>query len=258
MTKAQVERYRRLLTDLMARMQGDATAVTDQVREPSGGQGSGALSNAPMHLGDVGTEEYLRDLNATLLEHEEFLAGEVVAALDRIAKGKFGICERCGKAIIKERLDAIPYARYCTPCAEIMGRNGGSANLNAGRPRGPQDTLAPEGNMEEDIRESRAEIPFTDVEPANRAERGVRDQYAAGEPGGGSALGGLAGSNAGYGDPEVGELRDAMARGDLDDETIEPEEKLTPQGGTTGGAVGGTPARKRARGVENPRPSRPE
>jgi DnaK suppressor protein len=36
---------------------------------------------------------------------------EVNAALDRIQKGTYGLCEVCGKPIEKERLDANPAAR---------------------------------------------------------------------------------------------------------------------------------------------------
>src|SRR5580692_5518466 len=118
MEKRQIERYRRQLRELTARMLSDTTAVTEQMREGSGGQAGGALSNAPMHLGDMGTDEYLQDLNATLLENEEFLSNEISEAFDRIEEGTYGICESCGKPIPTERLDAIPYARRCTPCAE--------------------------------------------------------------------------------------------------------------------------------------------
>lgn len=36
---------------------------------------------------------------------------EVKAALDRIGKGTYGVCEKCGKPIEKERLEANPSAR---------------------------------------------------------------------------------------------------------------------------------------------------
>lgn len=35
---------------------------------------------------------------------------------DTRAPLQFGLCERCGKPIPKERLEAIPYARYCVAC----------------------------------------------------------------------------------------------------------------------------------------------
>lgn len=42
---------------------------------------------------------------------------EVDAALDRLAHGGYGRCERCGGAIPTARLEARPDARRCVPCA---------------------------------------------------------------------------------------------------------------------------------------------
>lgn len=41
---------------------------------------------------------------------------ELRAALGRIDKGTYGICERCGQEIGAERLEAIPSARLCITC----------------------------------------------------------------------------------------------------------------------------------------------
>ncbi|MDQ4143359.1 MAG: TraR/DksA C4-type zinc finger protein [Actinomycetota bacterium] len=41
---------------------------------------------------------------------------EVEAALDRLARGSYGICERCGKPISPERLEIRPHARTCATC----------------------------------------------------------------------------------------------------------------------------------------------
>ena len=43
---------------------------------------------------------------------------DVEAALSKIAKGTYGICERCGNPINPERLEAIPYARLCVSCKQ--------------------------------------------------------------------------------------------------------------------------------------------
>ena len=91
-----------------------------------------------MHLGDMGTEVYLQELNATLLENEEYLRGEVLAALERVDDGTYGTCENCGQKIIEERLELLPYARHCTPCAEKL-QSGRDINLNEGRPRDAAD-----------------------------------------------------------------------------------------------------------------------
>ncbi len=41
---------------------------------------------------------------------------EVNSALEKIKQGKYGICEKCGKKIDKERLLAFPTAKFCLDC----------------------------------------------------------------------------------------------------------------------------------------------
>src|SRR5947209_4025525 len=120
MTKKKRDQYRRQLQTFSDRLRGDIAALEDQARAPTSGQAAGGLSNSPMHLGDLGTDVYLQELNATLLENEEYLRGEVLAAMERIEQGTYGDCENCGRKIIEERLDLLPYTRYCTPCAEQL------------------------------------------------------------------------------------------------------------------------------------------
>lgn len=43
--------------------------------------------------------------------------GEVEAAIDRLEKGTYGYCERCGQPISPDRLEAKPAARRCIACA---------------------------------------------------------------------------------------------------------------------------------------------
>ncbi len=44
---------------------------------------------------------------------------EIEAALKRIDKGTYGVCEMCDESIAIGRLRAKPFAKYCTPCREI-------------------------------------------------------------------------------------------------------------------------------------------
>jgi hypothetical protein len=73
---------------------------------------------------------------------------------------------------------------------------------------------------------------------------GCSDETAAGTPGGGTEVGGLAGTNIGDGSPENADLEQAMGSG-----IHAPEAEDEPgYGGPSGGAVGGTPAEGRASG----------
>jgi RNA polymerase-binding transcription factor DksA len=44
---------------------------------------------------------------------------DVDNALERLAGGTYGICERCGNAISEARLEAMPTARRCLDCAKL-------------------------------------------------------------------------------------------------------------------------------------------
>lgn len=135
MTASQTRKYRTQLEQLAGRVRETAAGLEESVRTPTSGESAGGLSNVPMHLGDVGSEVYNQELSATLLENEEHIRGEVDAALDRLDAGTFGTCERCKEAIAPERLEALPYARFCVACAAAE-QAGAAVNLNAGRPDG--------------------------------------------------------------------------------------------------------------------------
>jgi DnaK suppressor protein len=53
---------------------------------------------------------------ALVLQVQRHLA-EVDAAIERLADGTYGICERCGQPIAKARLEARLTARTCIGCA---------------------------------------------------------------------------------------------------------------------------------------------
>jgi hypothetical protein len=91
------------------------------------------------------------------------------------------------------------------------------------------------------------EAPFTDLEVDRDRDRSRSDQHAAGTPGGGAAHGGLAGSNDGNGEPNIAELEDEMGSGTHDLRDARNDDPDEPKSGRSGGAVGGTPAGKRAR-----------
>ena len=54
---------------------------------------------------------------AELAEAMDELNG-IDEALQRIAQGSYGICERCGEPIAEGRLEALPAAVLCIACAE--------------------------------------------------------------------------------------------------------------------------------------------
>ena len=57
-----------------------------------------------------------REKNVVLVSQLERKLEGVEAALRAIEKGKYGICERCGKEIGVERLEVKPDATLCVHC----------------------------------------------------------------------------------------------------------------------------------------------
>ena len=78
------------------------------------------LSNLPFHMADVGTDTFELENTLGLVYSERKLLLEIVDALGRIEKGTYGICESNDEPIPKERLRAIPWARYCVTCASLF------------------------------------------------------------------------------------------------------------------------------------------
>lgn len=65
------------------------------------------------HLGDIATATFDREMASTLEENSTHVLAEIDAALARIDEGTYGICVRCGKPIVQERLEALPWATLC-------------------------------------------------------------------------------------------------------------------------------------------------
>jgi RNA polymerase-binding protein DksA len=73
----------------------------------------GELSHADQHPAEEATEVVEEELDLAIRQRLEHELAEVDAALDRLHRGTYGICEVCGRPIGDERLEALPTARLC-------------------------------------------------------------------------------------------------------------------------------------------------
>ena len=120
---AELETFRDLLIRLRARLRGDLDQMTDEALRNQA-ESSGNLSNVPLHMADVGTENYDQEFTLSLIENEQGTLEQIHDALGRIDAGTFGACEECGGPIARPRLQAIPYARHCIECARELEKRG--------------------------------------------------------------------------------------------------------------------------------------
>ncbi len=77
---------------------------------------SGDLSIMPIHMADVGSDNYEKEMAIDIIESEQEELREIDAALARLSDGSFGVCPACGGKVPWQRLSALPFARLCIEC----------------------------------------------------------------------------------------------------------------------------------------------
>src|SRR5271165_624044 len=100
------------LLALRAELLGDMTHMEDDSL-----QDHAKTVSIPTDKEELGSDNAEQELTLTLLGSDEDILDQVEAAIRRIEDGDYGRCEKCGEAIPKNRLDAIPYAADCVRCA---------------------------------------------------------------------------------------------------------------------------------------------
>ncbi|MBX9788487.1 MAG: TraR/DksA family transcriptional regulator [Pirellulales bacterium] len=122
MKKADMKAYRERLLLLRSRLRGDVNQLADAALKKNGGEGNGNLSSMPIHMADIGSDNFEQEFTLTLMQSEEETLEAIESALERIEDGTYGLCEECNVKIPKARLNALPYATLCVRCAEQLER----------------------------------------------------------------------------------------------------------------------------------------
>ena len=120
MKKSEAKVYKQQLISLRARLRGDVSAMADAALKKNGAEGSGDLSRMPIHMADLGSDNFEQEFTLSLMETEEGTLDAVESAIERIEDGVYGECEECSGIISKARLQAIPYTPLCIKCAQKL------------------------------------------------------------------------------------------------------------------------------------------
>ena len=100
------------LRTMLERQQSDLKAeIAGLSAVPEDGMG---YSN---HQADDASEAFEQAAALAMRTNAERLLYQVERALQRMDNGTFGTCRNCTQPISPERLQAIPYTRYCFDCA---------------------------------------------------------------------------------------------------------------------------------------------
>jgi RNA polymerase-binding transcription factor DksA len=118
MKKSESGDYKLQLLTLRARLRGDVNAMADSALRKTRSESSGDLSSMPIHMADVGTDNFEQEFTLSLMEHEGTALELIEAALERIEEGNYGICIECESKIPKTRLQVLPHTPHCVKCAD--------------------------------------------------------------------------------------------------------------------------------------------
>lgn len=114
LTKDQINRLKKLLIDEKEMLNAQITGNQEEgYLRGSQSESTGELSSYDNHPADSGTELFERSKNFAMDEHHEAQVEKIDNALKAIEDGTYGKCAECGKEILFERLEAIPYTLYC-------------------------------------------------------------------------------------------------------------------------------------------------
>ncbi|MBC7076390.1 MAG: TraR/DksA C4-type zinc finger protein [Syntrophomonadaceae bacterium] len=80
-------------------------------------ESTGELSLYDQHPADIASEVYEREKDYGMLELLELELEKVNDALDKCAKGQYGMCEICGRNIEPARLERVVNTTLCSNCA---------------------------------------------------------------------------------------------------------------------------------------------
>lgn len=114
-----LDKYRKMLLEERERLHKEVEYIEQDISYADTG-GSSELSDYDQHPADSGTETYEREKDLAIRDSWRELIGRIDEAIGKIDRGSYGECDRCGREIPKERLDAIPYAIYCVECQDVI------------------------------------------------------------------------------------------------------------------------------------------
>lgn len=112
LSKKDLEHFRTLLLQKRRELLGDVGHMANEALHHGRNESSETLS-MPIHMADIGTDNYEQEFMLGLIEGDRVVLREIDWALNKVANSTYGFCEGTGNPINHSRLEAKPEARYC-------------------------------------------------------------------------------------------------------------------------------------------------
>ena len=112
LTAKERREFRDQLLCKRAELVGNVQGLANEAMHTEGGA-PGERSAMPIHMADVGTDNWEQEFTLGLLDSEQAIVREIDDALARIADRTYGVCLATHTQISMARLRAKPWAEYC-------------------------------------------------------------------------------------------------------------------------------------------------
>lgn len=99
---------------LRAEIEAARAAISGLMRDSGDGAGDDQA--------DTGTKNITREHELALAANAREMLTQTERALERLDAGTYGLCDNCGKAIGKARMQAFPRATLCVECKQRQER----------------------------------------------------------------------------------------------------------------------------------------
>jgi DnaK suppressor protein len=113
-TETELNELRQELESEIIELRAEISKAESEIADRMGD----AVADAGDDPADAGAKTYQREHELALTHNSRELLAQNERALARILSGTYGICESCGEAIGKARLQAFPRATLCVACKQ--------------------------------------------------------------------------------------------------------------------------------------------
>ncbi|AKU19043.1 hypothetical protein VV02_17330 [Luteipulveratus mongoliensis] len=118
-TTKELDEVRAQLTEDIERLNAELSDIELEIIGLMQDSGDGAGDDQA----DAGTKTFEREHEFTVAQNSREMLEQSQRAMTAIDDGTYGICENCGNAIGKLRLQAFPRATLCLPCKQLQERH---------------------------------------------------------------------------------------------------------------------------------------